>query len=487
MVTSPKKLGGCVSSGGSSTKGDRRDSDAQGLGSLFSATMGESESERISGVLGNGVAIGIALGIAARDRLWLQRRWGRRRHVLRGRPRHRRDDGWRGGPVPRCPPSHRRCRAARCGVVRDVDPAPFRCMRNPAARRGDRPARGLHHHVQHRPSGLRRGPACGPALDGDSARRHAGGRHLGRELHGPARHDVARDRRAAADHRRVDAPSTCKVSSTWAAASRPKGPGAGANPATCSATAAVAGDRRDDDDGGGSGGGGGGGFQGAGGMGGPGDTGGENPGGNGGLMIALPTIVRGGCPGAASGKAGPDGSVTAPSTPSTTAPGGPGGGAIQLSGPSVDHGRGDGAVCSPAARGGKAHLSALGGRWWWWWLRRLHRVRRSATSGSSLTVGWPRTVVARGLERRVRLGRRRLENRRSRRTGQPAAGGAAGSCAKAGAAGAAGATLNGATGGRRASMSCGGAGGGGGAGYILVFASTSPSGTPFSPAPSVVK
>ena len=102
--------------------------------------------------------------------------------------------------------------------------------------------------------------------------------------------------------------------------------GAGAGSPACSAATAG---HDEVDNGGGSGGGGGGGFPGAGGMGGPGDSGAQNMGGAGATANpTIPTIVHGGCSGAASGKAGPDGNVV---DHTAFTAGGFGGGAVQLS------------------------------------------------------------------------------------------------------------------------------------------------------------
>lgn len=255
--------------------------------------------------------------------------------------------------------------------------------------------------------------------------------------------------------------------------------GAGANPKLCEETGPGLGD--DDVTGGGSGGGGGGSFAGTGGKGGPGDTGGENPGGDGGQMVGTPTIVRGGCAGAASGMAGNDDSVSAPSNSMTRAPGGAGGGAIQLSARQVI--TISGRVLAGGAGGTGAPLnSAVGG----------------GGGGSGGWVGFdaPLSTFAPTARLAANGGGGGSSDSFSS-TGDPgadggddatpAAGGVAGSCATAGAPGAAGATTNGPSSAQSA-VSCGGGGGGGSVGYIIVIAPsfTAPAGAIFSPPPTVV-
>ncbi len=82
---------------------------------------------------------------------------------------------------------------------------------------------------------------------------------------------------------------------------------------------------------GGSGGGGGGALRGSGGGGGQGDSPPGPLGGPGGMKLAaVPTVIRGGCPGGASGTVGPSTGVIAPATSATFSLGGDGGGAIEL-------------------------------------------------------------------------------------------------------------------------------------------------------------
>ena len=258
--------------------------------------------------------------------------------------------------------------------------------------------------------------------------------------------------------------------------------GAGANPKLCEATAAGLGDD-ETTTGGGSGGGGGGSFAGIGGKGGPGDSGGENPGGDGGALVGVPTIVRGGCPGAASGVAGPDGNVGQGSTPTTRAAGGAGGGAIQLSAKeSISIGATARVLAGGAGGSGAPRGSAVGGG--------------GGGSGGFIGFDAPMLAFAAGAKIAANGGGGGSSDAFAAsgdpggdggEDATPAPGGIAGQCATAGAPGAAGATINGPASSQN-EVSCGGGGGGGSVGYILVFVAgfTPPNGVVFSPAATVV-
>jgi hypothetical protein len=220
------------------------------------------------------------------------------------------------------------------------------------------------------------------------------------------------------------------------------------------------------DTGGGSGGGGGGGFRGAGGMGGPGDTGGQNAGGAGGGAVSFPMIVRGGCSGAASGKAGPDPAVTSPSDANTTAPGGAGGGALQLTarmgifvsatGRLLAGGAGgEGSPLNSAVGGGGGGAGGYIG---------LDSATLTIASGAVLAANGGGGGASSGFAFTGHVGA----------DGQPgtmaAAGGAAQSCANAGGNGSSVSAMTGVSAAQTA-QSCGGGGGGGGAGFIGVFSS----------------
>lgn len=252
------------------------------------------------------------------------------------------------------------------------------------------------------------------------------------------------------------------------------GPG-GADASFCTGTQAPGlGD--DDTTGGGSGGGGGGGFQGAGGGGGPGDSGGENPGGaGGGAVAAFPQIVRGGCAGAASGKAGMDQNVADPDARSA---GGAAGGGIQLSartGITVNNagrlsaggaggaGTPDNAACGGGGGGSggyiglEAPLVIFSGA-------PILAANGGGGGGSELFTNPGDAGDDGGL------------------TTTSAPGGAASSCSLQGGGGSAGATLTGGTAGQTA-VTCGGGAGGGGAGFIAIFSPDFTAGSAvFSPA-----
>jgi hypothetical protein len=249
------------------------------------------------------------------------------------------------------------------------------------------------------------------------------------------------------------------------AGSRTTGPrvGAGGGPAELCTGAQLA--KPGDDEtttGGGSGGGGGGGFQGAGGGGGPGDSGGENPGGaGGGAVAAFPQIVRGGCSGAVSGKAGPDSSSADPDARSA---GGGGGGAVQLTartGITVnDTAR---LTAGGAGGGGSPDAAACGGG--------------GGGAGGYVGLVSP-LVIFSGAPILAANGGGGGGSALFANPGDPgddagasvtsAIGGAASSCSVQGGGGAAGATLLGATA-AQTQVTCGGGAGGGGAGFIGIF------------------
>lgn len=261
--------------------------------------------------------------------------------------------------------------------------------------------------------------------------------------------------------------------------------GAGANPTICGVGRAQAGDD-ETTTGGGSGGGGGGAFGGNGGKGGPGD-GLENPGGNGGQKTTIPTIVRGGCAGAASGKAGPDSQVTAATGDDTVTAGGAGGGAIQLSA----------RVSISVGTAGRVRAGGAGGR---------GAIDGTACGGggggSGGFIGFD--APAYGFTTNARIASNGGGGGTSAEFQSPAAAGgghggdgrddatqAAGgtypnSCALNGPPGAAGATLDGPNA-NQGTASCGGAGGGGAVGFIVVFgAFTPPVDVVFSPPATIV-
>ncbi len=241
--------------------------------------------------------------------------------------------------------------------------------------------------------------------------------------------------------------------------------GAGANPAACDATKAVPG-ANETTTGGGSGGGGGGAFQGSGGGGGPGGALLENPGGIGGKHAPVPRVVRGGCNGAASGKAGPDPQVSPPSNANTVALGGAGGGAIQLTARTSITIRGVVVASGAGGEGAPLHSATGGG---------------GGGSGGYIGFDAPKVsfidaarIVANGggggaSEGFAGAGAHGADGHDDAVT---ALGGIAASCGGGGGAGSAQTTFAGFNASPTAS-SCGGGGGGGGAGYIMVHAQES--------------
>ncbi len=216
--------------------------------------------------------------------------------------------------------------------------------------------------------------------------------------------------------------------------------------------------------GGGSGGGGGGGFRGAGGAGGAGDSGRQNAGGAGGAAAAaVPMVVRGGCSGAISGKAGPDPSVSDPDAVSAA---GVGGGGLQLSARTSIAINNTGRVLAGGmGGGGSPDNAACGGG--------------GGGAGGYIGLEAP-TIVFSGAPVLAANGGGGGASNLFNSPGDAgddggpnatrAAGGAAvgGSCSDAGGLGGAGATLTGAAAANN-DVICGGAGGGGGAGHILIF------------------
>jgi hypothetical protein len=218
---------------------------------------------------------------------------------------------------------------------------------------------------------------------------------------------------------------------------------------------------------GGSGGGGGGGFAGMGGSGGIGDSPPIAPGGPGALAIGAPTIVRAGCGGAASGRAGAN--ATMPPGPDAVSDGGAGGGGIQLTarvsisidGTVASGGAGGlGAPTGTACGGGGGGSGGFVG---------FDSVSVSLDAGSFVVAnggGGGGTAPFTGTGVRGTDGRR---------DGQGAGGGPNNGCSVQvifggnGANGSAGVELSGAH--ASGNTSCGGGGGGGGAGYILYWSS----------------
>ena len=251
--------------------------------------------------------------------------------------------------------------------------------------------------------------------------------------------------------------------------------GGGSGPSQCTGAPAASPGVDESTTGGGSGGGGGGAFRGHGGTGGPGDTGGQNGGGAGGNPVTFPTFVRGGCPGAKSGKAGPD--ATTPSDTNTTAEGGLGGGAVQLTSRGALQVTATGVVVAGGAGGEGAPLgSAVGGG-------------GGGAGGyigfdaATLQIVGGATVAANGGGGGASAAFDQTGNPGN--DGNPSAvlalGGAAQTCAHAGGNGSAAATLAGADA-LQTAQACGGGAGGGGAGFVGVFTGAGfTSGAIFSP------
>ena len=218
---------------------------------------------------------------------------------------------------------------------------------------------------------------------------------------------------------------------------------------------------------GGSGGGGGGGFQGVGGAGAVGDTGCTSapcprPGGPGGMTLgATPTVIRGGCSGAASGAAGPG--VTAPATATTVSAGGAGGGALQLAARLTMTIAGQREREHGSAGAGAPTGSACGGG--------------GGGAGGYLGLDAPAVMVSGTVAANGGGGGGSAPfadfgnvGTDGEPTATPASGGAAyggGTCGLAGAPGAAGADPTGMT--ATGNDACGGGGGGGGGGFVLYW------------------
>jgi hypothetical protein len=240
-------------------------------------------------------------------------------------------------------------------------------------------------------------------------------------------------------------------------------PGPGANPTACSDGHATVG--QDAVATGGSGGGGGGAFRGNGGHGSTGDSPPGPLGGPGGTGLGSPpTVVRGGCAGAASGTAG-SGAVS-PSNSTTVSPGGTGGGGLYLAARMDLHVHATGKISSGGGAGvGAPQGSACGGGGGGAGGMLAFDARATvelagivaanggggggsgpfASFGNTGTDGLVTDTAAPGGPTRV--------------PGQ--------TCGVAGAAGSFASTLNGAD--TTANDACGGGGGGGAAGFILVW------------------
>jgi hypothetical protein len=232
-------------------------------------------------------------------------------------------------------------------------------------------------------------------------------------------------------------------------------PGAGGSPASCGTSAGTPG-ADEVDTGGGSGGGGGGALRGNGGLGGPGDSL-QNAGGAGGMSIASATTLRGGCPGGASGKAGPSGQ-----DPNARAGGGAGGGAVLftagtsiLGNDTFVHAGGGGGQGTEVNQsnggggGGSGGMIVFEGP-----MVTLAGFTLAANGGGGGTGG---AFAAMG-----------TDGQDGKPSASVATGGLGQSCANAGANGSAGSMLDGVDA-SQVSQVCGGSGGGGGAGFIYVF------------------
>jgi hypothetical protein len=213
---------------------------------------------------------------------------------------------------------------------------------------------------------------------------------------------------------------------------------------------------------GGSGGGGGGAFSGNGGRGGIGDTS-MQPGGPGGVAVALPSVIRGGCRGGHSGTAGTG--VSSPATPLSISVGGNGGGAIELSARVAIVVTGT-VTAGGAGGGGAPQGSAAGGG--------------GGGAGGYIGLDAPMvelatasTIAANGGGGGGSAPFAGQGNQGDNAVSAAATAGGAisgGTCGLAGGVGAAGADRNGGM--NVLNDSCGGGGGGGAAGYILVRAQT---------------
>ncbi len=223
---------------------------------------------------------------------------------------------------------------------------------------------------------------------------------------------------------------------------------------------------------GGSGGGGGGALDGNGGAGGTGDNPQSAVGGFGGVAISAPAIVRGGCSGANSGKAGPGDTAGDPNAISV---GGAGGGAIELAARTavaitgmVLAGGGGGGGCPLGSASGGGGGGAGG-------------LLAFDSPGIAFTGA---TIAANGGGGGASGGFAETGN--GGQDGQPsavrAAGGAApaSACAEAGQLGGAGNTPNGASSANTV-FACGGSGGGGGVGFVLTWGTVTKAAATISP------
>jgi hypothetical protein len=263
------------------------------------------------------------------------------------------------------------------------------------------------------------------------------------------------------------------------AGSHPGVHGAGAGISGCTAAMQGVGD---DNGGGGSGGGGGGAFRGRGGNGGPGDNqlgqgpGGSNLGGTGAMAQAAPTIVRGGCAGAASGIAGP---TAGTQLMNAIALGGEGGGAIQLTARLMLT-MSDGATISAGGQGGAGAAAGTadggggGGAGGYVGLEsaayQLGSVVIAANGGGGGSSGPFAGMGAAGGDGAAS-------------PAQANGGPSSDACAKAGPKGGAGGIFDGGDADQTV-VACGGGGGGGATGWIYLFGPANTASATISPTPT---
>jgi hypothetical protein len=253
------------------------------------------------------------------------------------------------------------------------------------------------------------------------------------------------------------------VQGTIDTGSTPSQAGAGANPSSLCAMA-IPGSAQSGADmpttSGGSGGGGGGGFRGAGGHGGTGNDAPMCVGGVGGTAVEAPTVVRGGCSGAPSGKAGP----AYVADPNIVSVAGLGGGAIQLTARrAINLGAAAQVLAGGGGGGGAVVGAATGGA--------------GGGAGGLIGLDAPITTIA-GATLAANGGGGGSSGQFAGmghvgQDGQPSASAATGgmtdsTCAAAGCDGGAGATFDGVSS-ANPLVGCGGSGGGGGAGFILTW------------------
>lgn len=241
--------------------------------------------------------------------------------------------------------------------------------------------------------------------------------------------------------------------------------GAGSNPTALCTAPAAGGDSVATS--GGSGGGGGGAFGGDGGAGGIGDSPPGPIGGNGGTHVAAPHIVRGGCNGAVSGKAGPGDA----GNPNAVSNAGVGGGGIQLtaqhaltvSGKVLAGGSGGGGAPNGSAAGGGG-----GGSGGYIGLEGVAVTLAGVIAANGGGGGASAAFVDTGTPGQ------------DAQPSATAANGAPHQCTGTSDGGAGGTTGNGAT--VTGNNNCGGGGGGGSTGFVLTFGATNAPGTVSPPA-----